>query len=142
MQHIPADAPYLCPSPHCKATIVPGDSPPDARMTNDKQAPRRAKEARWCCTMSAAFHKHPSLRLYPRCPPLDFACRSTFVSANHSSQCQQGHNGEGCLMDLRQVRCNHQRSSCPTNGHRPQEAQHVGRIMAWQRLQGNYGLVS
>ena len=37
MQHIPADAPYLCPSPHCKATIEPGDSPPDGSMKNNSK---------------------------------------------------------------------------------------------------------
>ena len=42
MRHIPADALYVCPSPHCKATIVPGDSPPDASMTNDSK--RRAEQ--------------------------------------------------------------------------------------------------
>jgi len=42
MQHIPSDAPYFCPSPHCKAKIMPGDSSPDASMMNDSK--RRAEQ--------------------------------------------------------------------------------------------------
>ena len=45
-------------------------------------------------------------------------------------------------MDLREVRRDHQRPGCLTNRHRHQEAQHVGVVVAWQRLSRDYGLVS
>ena len=42
MQHIPMDADYACPSPHCTAKIKTGSTAPDASMMGDSK--RRAEQ--------------------------------------------------------------------------------------------------
>ena len=42
MQHIPMDAQYNCPSPHCNVRIKPGSIAPNAKSTNETR--RRAEQ--------------------------------------------------------------------------------------------------
>ena len=140
MQQIPSDAPYACLS--CKAKIKPDDVPPDASMTSDYKRRGEQRNHYGGVPERLPFTSIPledyildALHLILRVVPL-------FFSADHSGQCQQGHDGEGCAVGIREVRRDHQRLGCLTTIHRHQEAHHVVGVVDWQRLSGDYGLVA
>ena len=63
MNHIPADAEYSCPSPHCKAKIKPDSSAPDASLMGDSK--RRAEQRKH-------FGGVPGRQTFTNIPPEDY----------------------------------------------------------------------